>query len=247
MPGRVRRRLFVLLWGEGVSGSASALSRTAGLSFSATYRELEAMRAARLVFSERVGTSVVYRANSKHPHSELLRQLAALNSAEKVRPKRDEDVLAWFAGVGAPVGAPTTDGADTSTPPVEEVLAEALATSHNDPTMARVLPGVLWRHRRTLQFDRLVSEATRRNERQTLGCFLELAGTLGRDRKLVRVAQRLRDCRRSRPRMFFSRHHGRHELALAQRNTPSQVRDWHFVMNMTLEGFREAFDKVNAL
>jgi hypothetical protein len=44
---------------------------------------------------------------------------------------------------------------------------------------------------------RLVSGATRHDERQVLGCFLELAGRLGGDASLLEAALRLMDKRRS--------------------------------------------------
>src|SRR6266481_3588305 len=90
--GRARRELFRLLWDGGANGGAkasvSALARAAGVSFSGAHRELEAMRAAGLAFAERVGTEVVYRANSAYPHADLARRLAPLPAGPSARTKR---------------------------------------------------------------------------------------------------------------------------------------------------------------
>jgi hypothetical protein len=128
-------------------------------------------------------------------------------------------------------------------PPLEEVLAEALALSHQDATVALVLPLVLWRHRNRLDHGRLVRDATQRDERQALGFFLELAGRLGRDPGLASLAEHLRDQRRTRTRPFFARAQGRMALALARRRTPALALRWGYLMNMDLESFASAFRK----
>jgi hypothetical protein len=128
-------------------------------------------------------------------------------------------------------------------PRLEEVLAEGLALSHQDATVARVLPLVFWRHRGRLDEDALVDAATRRNERQALGFFLELTGHLGGDSRWESLAERLRDHRLSRARPFFARAVGRMSLALARRRTPALARRWGFLMNMDLESFASAFTK----
>lgn len=126
---------------------------------------------------------------------------------------------------------------------VEEVLADAVALSHRDAAVARVLPLVLWRHRDTLDHDALVRQVSARNERQALGFFLELTGSLGRDSRLRARARRLRDRRRTRARPFFERAPGRRELALARARTPALARRWGYLMNMGLDSFAAAFEK----
>jgi len=128
-------------------------------------------------------------------------------------------------------------------PSLEKALAEALTLSHDDATVARVLPLVFWAQRDRVDYDRLVREATRLNERQTLGFFLELTGRLARDHRLASLSRRLRDRRRSRVRPFFARPHGRMALAAARRKTPSLARRWGYLMNMGLESFASAFAK----
>ncbi len=199
------------------------------------------MREAGLACAQRVGAELVCCANDNHPRADLLRQLATAPEDRGVQDiDRDERVREWLARAGAPLGAADVRG---PVPDVEESFAEALALSHRDPTVARVLPVVLWRQRHRLDFDRLRREATRRNEDQALGYFLELAGRLGNERGLVRAAAVLRDRRRRKERMFFSGPHGPRALAATRRNTPSEARRWGFLMNMGLDSFRSTFDK----
>jgi hypothetical protein len=240
VTGRTRRELLRLLWGKGVADSVSGLARQMGAGFSATYRELEAMRTTQLVRCERAGNQLVYRANFEHPHGKLLGQLARLAPTPD-RPTDDGETRAWLRAVGAPLVCPPAK----QHPPLETVLASALELAHRDATVARVLPLVLWRRRLEWDPARLVAEATRRNERHALGCFLELTGKLGHDPALVATAQRLRDRRRTRTRPFFVNDRGQHALAAARRNTPAVVRRWGYLMNMDLHVFSSLFAKFN--
>ena len=223
-------------------GSVSDLSRLAELAFSAAYRELEAMREAGLARAERVGAELVYRAEPDHPHAALLRRLATCPDERRETPsaEHDERVRAWLVAVGAPLGSRGLQG---PVPPPEEALAEALPLSHRDPTVARVLPLVLWRQRDHLDFDRLRQEASRRNEGQALGYFLELAGRLGNEPRLVEVSKALRDRRRKRAREFCAGPRGPRAVAASRRNTPREALRWGYLMNMGLDSFRSTFDK----
>jgi hypothetical protein len=200
------------------------------------------MRAAGLARVERLGSELVHRAETSHPQADLLRELAAdargLDTSKRVR--HGEKVRAWLASAGAPLGAPELE---SPAPPVELVVAEALSLSHRDATVARVLPLVLWRQRGRLDLDRLLREATRRDERQALGCFLELAGQLGGEPRFVAAARGLHDKRRKKTRMFFAGPHGPRALAATRRNTPKEALRWGFLMNMGLDSFRSTFEK----
>ena len=246
VTGRARRELFRLVWGENRAGSVSSLARAANVNFSAAHRELEAMQLAALVSSEREGAELRYRAAADHPQADLLGRLArggdkARRTASKVAPKLAEgDVRGWLQQLGAPLQA---SAVRSEAPGLEETLSQALVLSHADPTVARVLPLVLWRQRADLDVERLTAAATKLNERQTLGYFLELAGSLGKDRRLVEAARSLVDRRRRRPRMFFSGPHGPHALAVAQKRTPRCARRWGYLMNMGVDSFRSVFDK----
>jgi len=153
LRGKTQRELFRLLWGRRVVAGVSTLSRLAGVSFSAAHRELETMRAAGLAVSERVGSELKYRAAAEHPHALLLGQLASVEEGEgtSARDQRDAELRGWLAEVGAPLAAPLPR---TPRPPLEELLAQGLALSHRDATVARVFPVVLWQRRHDMDLDR---------------------------------------------------------------------------------------------
>jgi hypothetical protein len=243
VTSRARRALLRLLWAEGYEGNVSELARKAGLSFAVAHRELEAMNAASLAVRERAGNRLVYRADPKHPDAAVVRALLE----ERVDPPAadsagatDDDVRAWLHAVGAPLGGPPVRG---RMPPPEEVFAAALGVAHRDATVARVIPLLLWQRRQELNLEQLVRVATRRNERHALGYFLELAGRLGKDKQLLDVANRLRDRRRSRARLFFDRPHGPLAMAAVRSNTPTLARKWGYLMNMGLDSFASLFAK----
>ena len=242
MHGRARRELFRVLWGQGASGNVSDLSRRAKVTFSAAHRELEAMRAAGLARAERTSTELVYRAETDHPQARLLRELAKapVQGRPEARTDHDDEVRAWLAAAGAPLGSLRSK---TPPPDLEEALAEALVLSHRDATVARVLPLVLWRQRGRLDLERLADEASHRDERSALGYFLELAGQLGGDPALVKAARRLHDRRRTKARPFFVGPLGPHAAAAARRNTPKEALRWGYVMNMGLDSFKAMFEK----
>jgi hypothetical protein len=231
------------LWEEGVGGSVSELARKAGVSFAAAHRELAAMRVEGLAKSERAGTALVHRANFAYREAGLVGRLFKDQGASSTPPPAagGERVRGWLAAAGAPLVV--SRPARGRTPPLEEVLANALGLSHQDAAVARVLPLVLWRHRERLDHGRLARAATRRNERQALGFFLELTGLLGGDPRLASLSAPLQDHRRTRPRPFFTRAQGRMARALAEKRTPALARRWGYLMNMDLDSFGSAFRK----
>ena len=243
VTSRARRDLLRLLWAERAEGSVSEVARMARVSFAAAHHELETMHVEGLVARERVGAAVVYRANRKHPQARLVQRLLKEGMTPSVNPSPShaEKVRGWLAAAGAPLLV--SRSVVGRTPRLEEVLAEGLALSHHDATVARVLPLVLWQQRDRLDQGRLVHEATRHNELQALGFFLELTGQLGGDPRLGALSRRLRDRRRSRARQFFARPHGRMALAAARRKTPPLARRWGYLMNMGLDSFASAFAK----
>ncbi len=243
MTSRARRDLLRLLWVDRAVGSVSDLARRARVSFAAAHRELESMRAEGLASSARAGRTLAYRANGKHPQSALLRRLLREGAAatRTPPPAKAERVRGWLAAAGAPLLV--SHRVLGRVPSLEKVLAQALTLSHDDATVARVLPLVFWAQRDRLEYSRLVREATRVNERQTLGFFLELTGRLAGDHRFASLSNRLRDRRRSRVRPFFARSHGRMALAAARRETPRLARRWGYLMNMGLESFASAFAK----
>jgi DNA-binding transcriptional ArsR family regulator len=240
VTSRSRRRLLRLLWAGGATGSVSELARKAGVSFASAHRELGAMRAEGLARSERVGASLVYRARRDYGRASLVRQLVGGGAARSPSPP-DERVRGWLAAAGAPLLV--SRRAKLPAPALEELLAEALALSHREAAVARVLPLVLWMHRDHLDHDRLLRAAVARDEGPALGFLLELAGRLGGDPRLASLSRRLRDRRRARARPYFVRAQGRRARALARRKTPALARRWGYLMNMDLDSFASAFAK----
>jgi len=174
------------------------------------------MRAAGLAVAERQGLEAVYRADDRHPEAHVLRRLLSPPD----RPRQ-------------PVERPPSGSA-------EEALAESLVRSHQDEEVALALPAALWREREQLDHRRLVQEATRRNERQALGFFLQLTGQLGGDRGLVLRASTLRDRRRTVLRPFFSRA----DAGDAPKDTSLPLaRRWGFLLNVELARFAAAFTR----
>jgi len=213
------------------------------VSFAAAHRELEAMRDEGLAQAERAGAALVYRANPRYREPGLVRRLLKGSAADSAPPRAPdgERVRSWLAAAGAPLLV--SQPARVRRPRLEEVLAEGLALSHRDATVARVLPLVLWRHRDRLDHGRLVRAATRRNEQQALGFFLELTGRLGGDLRFASLSEGLRDRRRSRARPYFAGRQGRMALALARQKTPPLARRWGYLMNMGMDSFASVFAK----
>jgi hypothetical protein len=243
VTSRVRRQLLDSLWSRGAQGSVTELARRSRVSFAAAYNELEGMRAAGLALSERRGNRVLYRANEQEPRAHLLRQLLAdartYRTASEERSSTDR-VRSALVAAGAPLGAAPLE--DTA-PELEETVVEGVALAHEDATVARVMPVVVWRQRQRLDLDKLVALATRRNERQATGYFLELTGRLGGDQRLTATAKRLRDKRRSRLQMFFVGPRGPMAVKTARSKTTPLARSWGFLMNMDHNSFASAFAK----
>jgi hypothetical protein len=86
----------------------------------------------------------------------------------------DQEVRTSLAAIGAPLGSPRKKAPP---PDLEEALANALVLSHRDPTVARVLPLVIWRQRDRLDLDRLVAQASLRDERSAWASFWSWPGS----------------------------------------------------------------------
>jgi DNA-binding transcriptional ArsR family regulator len=239
VTSRARRQLLRRLWMDRASGSVSALARASGLSFAAAHRELEAMKSAGLTVAERDGVATVYRANVDHPLADVLMSLLTVRAPADTT-SAEQRLRGQLATLGAPLAGPAPR---RDRVPAEEVLADALVLAHHSPTVARVLPVVFWRQRSKLDYSRLERAATRRDERQALGFFLELTGQLGGDRGLARRASELRDRRRTALRPFFTSGRGPVARAAAQRRSPAVARRWGYLMTMELESFASAFRK----
>jgi len=161
----------------------------------------------------------------------------------RTEPNATAAVRAALREVGAPLLA-TQQGRRKKPLSLEELIAEALRSSHRDASLARVLPLVLWQHLESLDLATLVRLARARKELHTLGFFLDLTAELSRNRALRREARSLRDRRRKRPRLFFVHSEpGKFTLQLVEKNTPAIARYWQFLLNMPLDSFSSLFEK----
>lgn len=239
---KARRRLLTLLWDEGARGSVSALAEEAGLAFATAHSELKEMHHFGLVRVEREGATDVYAANDEHPEADLLRSLLRSRGAPAAPEptERDETVKRWLKGLGVPLRVAQPRG---SLPGLAEVLVEGARLARKDPTVARALPVGFWLNRDELQVTDLLEHAKRPEEKHAVGFFLELAGTLGGDRRLVGLAESFRDKRLTAERDFFLLPPTTTRRKLAEMRTPELARRWGFTMNLDYEAFRSLFDK----
>jgi len=157
--------------------------------------------------------------------------------------KRDERVRSWLGHYGAPLLVAAHLGPE-DVPSLEQTLVHGLRLAHRDAIVAEVLPLVLWHRRQQLDFAKLTLLARKEGEAQSLGLFLELTGELAGDRTFIHAARTLRDRRYRRMKYFFSAD-GRTELSreITHLHTPKLAKRWHYLMNMTFEGFESHFRK----
>jgi hypothetical protein len=215
---------------EGCSASVRELAAASAVSFAAAHRELERMRAVGLALVEREGASTVYRANRRHPRGDLLVSLLEDPAAD--HEQDDAALRGSLAALGAPLQGAPSRGPQAA----EDVLADGLALTHRSLAVAPALPIALWRQRDRLDYRHLRRAAARRDERQTLGFFLQLVGRLSGERRFVRRGSTLRDRRRTVKRPFFldgTASDGSSPLALT----------WGFLLDIDGAGLTSAFRK----
>lgn len=233
---KVRRRLLSLLWGEEKRGSVAELAGLAGVAFAGAHAELKAMHCAQLAVARREGGKEVYSANFDHPEAATMRALVSADARPPTRFSAEDEVLKQkLVALGAPLrGAEPLDVESSERVPT---LVRGALLARRDPTVARVLPLCFWKLRDALDARTLAELTSRAEDKHTLGFFLELTAVLGADRRLLGLAEQLRDRRMTSVRDFF--HVGRHDV----------VRDfdlaakWGFQMNMDLDSFRTLFRK----
>jgi hypothetical protein len=247
VSSKTKLRLLDLLWAEGESGPVAQLARLAGVSFRAAHKELNGMLQAGLASRSCVGNATVFEAAKDHPFSGPLRELLRVQRESRTGAPRtlpdDEALRSWLKAWGAPVAAGSLT---VDPPPLEKVLARAAGLAHRDASVARSLPVCLWKNRSRLDLERLRVEAQRAGEKQAVGFFLEMAGTLGGAQVLTAGAQSFRDRRVRREQNFFPMAASSLEQQLARERTPKVARKWRFLMNMSLETFASTFEKFRA-
>jgi hypothetical protein len=178
----------------------------------------------------------VYRANGTHPRARLLKALVAEAPPKETADESDAEARGWLVDLGA-----LLDARRRKAPSLERALAAGARLSHRDPSVARVIPALLWSHRDRLDPDRLVAEARRHGEKQALGFFLETAAELGGDPALTRWAEKLRDHRVRAAKDFFHGSRSRYARRLAELHTPPVARRWHYRLNMGIDSFETSF------
>ena len=139
----------------------------------------------------------------------------------------------------AAIGAPLWDKPPCAESmwPLAETLAAACQLSHEDASVAKVLPYTFFRVRSELSFERLQGALFEAGEAHTAGFFLAIAVELWGDPTLRYWSEKLRDMRLTTLQDFFPSSSRGRLRELAERNTPDLARQWHFRINMSLEDF----------
>lgn len=236
VTSKVRRRLLSLLWGEKKRGSVAELADMAGVAFAGVHAELKAMQRLQLVVSQHEGGREVYSANVDHPVSATLQALVA-SAAHPVLPQASEDepLKRKLVALGAPLRG--FEPLEVSASESMLTLLQGARLARRDPVVARCLPVCFWKLRDSLDVRALESLTSRAEDKHALGFFLELTGELGRDRRLLGLAEGFRDRRMTSLRDFFltGRRETSRDFALATK--------WGFRMNMDMDSFRSLFAK----
>jgi hypothetical protein len=158
-------------------------------------------------------------------------------------PRDHGELLAFVAHYGARVAR------STACHDLEAIALRALDASRSDPALARMLPVFLWRIRRGVDLDKLVSGARHRRLAPALGYFLELTRQLGPWRGFGPAIAVLRaDAKPDHPEYFFhaTRKHPFEAMA-AEARTPVEARRWGLLTGTPTEGFATYFRKTSAL
>jgi hypothetical protein len=240
VTSKVRRRLLVLLWGEQARGSVAELAERAGVAFASAHAELKSMSQAGLVEASHEGNKDVFFARPDHPDAELLRALIESDHRRAMPVAHGDEILKrQLKTLGAPLrNVRAMELSPTSSP--LDTLMNGVALARRDPVVARTLPLCFWNLRDTLDARSVARLSTRPEDKHAFGFFLELTGELGGDRRLLGIAESLRDERLKSLRNFF-------QLPTMRRRDPVRsfplAAKWGFQMNMELDSFRSVFEK----
>jgi hypothetical protein len=234
VTSKVRRRLLVLLWAQKKRGSITELAELASVAFAGAHGELKAMQRVELVVTERESNKEVFAANFEHPKADALRSLVAADVQSSTSD--DDQVLKQsLVALGAPLrGVRPREVAASAR---MQTLVRGVELARRDAVVARSLSLCFWKLRDALDLRALAELTPRAEDKHALGFFLELTGELGGDRRLVGLAESLRDRRMTSVRDFF-----RSSTRDVSRNFALAAK-WGFRMNMDLDSFRSLFDK----
>ena len=190
---RTRAALLKAVLRDGVSDSLSGLARRTGLSQHTVAVEVRNLSAAGLFHVESVGGADLVRANRDHPAvASLVQFLAIADAPHSPGDDSDVEVMESLAHFGAPLGARRARQHLT----LEATLVRALALARRAPALLEVLPVLLVKHRKRLDWAALREEARRSKLKSELVRVVELAAdSSGFTGLEVHVAE-LRDRRR---------------------------------------------------
>ncbi len=116
--------------------------------------------------------------------------------------------------------------------PREEALVVGLLEARTDPALLRVLPVVVLRNERGLDWDDFRSRARRAKLKAELGMLLDLTAAVSGHAGLHAQTRGLADHRRRVPR-YLPEPASEFERRLADKRTPAAARRWGFRMNMS--------------
>jgi hypothetical protein len=236
-----RSAVLELLFIDGLAASVSELARRSGLSPRTVGNEVRHLAKTGLVHVDTIGTADVVRANTDHPAADHLRGLLRApmeppRDAKEARQVR-ESLAAW--------GAPLAGVRPRKNHPLTETLLKGLEEARSDGTVLRVLPVLVARHRRELDWAEIREEARRRKLKSELGFLIEMSAGLLGDPAMGSETTSLID-RRRRSMRFFPLVKNSYEEELARRRSPELARRWGFWMNVSQDSFRSLLDKHGA-
>ncbi|MCP4713617.1 MAG: hypothetical protein GY868_00755 [Deltaproteobacteria bacterium] len=241
-----RIRLLGLLWGEETVASVKQLAEQAGIGYASAHVELTAMNKEGLVTFHQKGKAVVCRKNNEYPNAALLKALLkaeGMSAAPSACQKKLtlEETKLHLVRFGAPLGVSGSCKSDLS---LEAVLVAGLELARKDASVARVLPLVFEKNAKQLNRPRLKFLAREKGLKKTLGFFFDLSAVLSGSTSYKKDADSLFDNRLKVTEDFFATpKKGRYRRLLAEQNTPSLAKKWHFSMNMGMGSFEDLFNK----
>ncbi|HEY4057466.1 MAG TPA: hypothetical protein VGM39_12700 [Kofleriaceae bacterium] len=238
VTSKARRLLLMLLFSDSpTKGTAGELALQADVALSNAQAELKAMHAAGWLTVTMDGNREVYAADESRRTVEVLRQLVQASERPNVsvRPVDADERTAkgHLRSLGAPLREVEPFPLGSLSP--AEALFAAMPAARRNAVLARTVPVAVWKTRNSIDAGGLRSLPAGPEQRHSLGFMVELAGELGGDRRLVGVAEALRDRRLTSVRPFF------HD---SRRATPFPLaRKWGFTMNTDHDEFASLFGK----
>jgi len=244
LGSRVRAVVLNELLLHKFSGSARALAKRVGLAYFPVARELERLVRMGFVHRRRHAAAGHHEAAWDQPVMRCLADLlrkCSFRRESRMQVKDRDAVVAALAEYGAPIRRAGNMTAGKLMP-LEATIASAVILSHREATVLRVLPCFLAQVSARLDWTLLRSEANRHDVRHSLGMLLDVAGKLFGQPNLRARAKEFRDRRRTQPKHYLPTEN-RAEKVMAEKNTPSLIRKWGFLLDMSEESFRRVMDK----